>query len=207
MEILTAKDVIFNQNLHYPSIDIFENHTTFLQGPSGCGKSTLLKLFNATLSPDQGVISYKGHDISTLNTITLRQEVLLVSQSVYLFDTSISENFDEYYRYRNLPPLSNEEKKDFLHICSADFDLTSNCMNMSGGERQRIYLAICLSLMPKVFMLDEPTSALDYETATRVLENIKSFCQENKITLIVISHDAKLTQHYADHIITLEKKV
>lgn len=84
MEILTVKDVIFNQNLHYPSIDIFENHTTFLQGPSGCGKSTLLKLFNATLSPDQGVISYKGHDISTLNTyyITTRS---FVGESICLF--------------------------------------------------------------------------------------------------------------------------
>ena len=207
MEILTATNVFFNQNLYYPSIKIVENQTTFLQGPSGCGKSTLLKLFNATLSPDQGTITYKGHDISSLNTITLRQEVLLVSQAVYLFDTSINENFDEYYRYRNLAPLAQEQKKDFLHICSADFDLANHCINMSGGERQRIYLAICLSLLPKVLMLDEPTSALDHETAKCVLQNIKSFCKENEITLIVISHDSSLTNQYADHIITLEKKV
>jgi putative ABC transport system ATP-binding protein len=75
---------------------------------------------------------------------------------------------------------------------------------MSGGERQRISISICLSLRPKVLLLDEPTSALDDMTSNAVMSNLKTFCHENNITLIIISHNKALAQTYADNIITLE---
>lgn len=202
--ILESKNVTFKSIINYPEIKITEKKTTFLQGPSGCGKSTLFRLFNETLSPDCGEIFYNGNNLETIDTILLRQNVLLAGQSVYLFQGTILENFKQYYGYRGLTMPSEEDIQYFLSLCCSDFPLDATCDSMSGGERQRIYVAICLSFMPKVLMLDEPTSALDNLTSQRFFKSIKDFCNEKGITLLAISHDVSLAEKYADEIIYLE---
>ncbi|MEG1044647.1 MAG: ABC transporter ATP-binding protein [Oscillospiraceae bacterium] len=204
--VLSANNLKFDDIIDYPSIKIMRNKTTFIWGESGCGKTTLLKLFNATLSPSTGEISYNNRNTFDMDTVQLRKEITLVSQTVFLFDKTIEENFNEFYKYRDVKPLSKEDMKKYLCICCADFDLSAQCERMSGGERQRVFIAICLSFLPKVLMLDEPTSALDSETANRFFENTKLFCSKNEITLIVISHDKTLADKFADEKILLEKR-
>lgn len=207
MNILRASNVNFRSIIQYPEISIEEKKVTFLQGASGCGKSTLFKLFNATLSPDSGNVYYRDNNLEGIDTIMLRQEVLLAGQSVYLFKGSIEDNFKEYYSYRDLEIISKEKMRYYLSLCCIDYQLDTNCDTMSGGERQRVYISICLSLMPKVLMLDEPTSALDEKTGKTLLGNMKQFCLDNGITLLVISHDDSLAQQYADKIIYLKRQV
>ena len=77
------------------------------------------------------------------------------------------------------------------------------CNVMSGGERQRVFIAINLSYQPKVLMMDEPTSALDDKNADTLIKNIKSYCKANKISLIIVSHDKTIADRYADNIINL----
>lgn len=205
MNILRASHVTFKAGIQYPEIDIEAGLATFIQGVSGCGKSTLLKLFNGTVSPDQGQLFYRDMPLNTLDTVRLRQEVLLVGQVTFLFPGTIEDNFLEYYKYRELDPIPTERMEHYLSLCSLEFPLDSICDTMSGGERQRVYLAICLSLGPQVLMLDEPTSALDEKTAQHLIHHIKRFCKEEGITVVVVSHDAALTKQFADHIIILEK--
>ena len=189
--------------LSYPDIEIPETITTFICGESGSGKSTLLKLLNGVLSPSDGSIAYSGKGLEEYDPIHLRQEILLVSQSVFLFDKSIKENFDEYRAYRGLESLPDEQIKSYLNICSIDLPLDSLCHVLSGGERQRVFLAINLSLSPKVLMMDEPTSALDDKNANTLMDNVKAHCKASQITLIVVSHDKALAEAYADHVVTL----
>lgn len=201
--ILSTKNLTFNELITYKDIQIQKNKANFIVGKSGTGKSTLLRLFNGTLSPSSGNIFYAEKDINEIDTIALRQEVLLISQSVYLFDESIRENFKQFYEYRDLTPPSKEEMKYFLELCCVPFSLDSNCTIMSGGERQRVYIAIFLSLNPRVLMLDEPTSALDKHNSKNVMENILTYCKENEITVIVVSHDSSLTEMFAENIIEI----
>ncbi len=204
--ILTAQKVNFKNILYYPDIEINTGQCTFFSGKSGAGKSTLLKLFNGTLSPTEGTILYNGKSIEDMDTVALRREVLLVSQSLYLFDISISENFREYYAYRNLTMPEACEIQKYLSICCADFPLETLCSSMSGGERQRIYTAIYLSFMPRVLMLDEPTSALDRQTGFSFMENITSYCKKTGITLLIISHDTALTEQFAERKIIIMQR-
>lgn len=203
--ILSAENVVFQGRIHYPSIEIEQGKATFLQGPSGCGKSTLLHLFNATLPLTQGKIEYKQQDISQLDKIQLRREILLASQQLYLFPGTILENFQQYHQYRDstLPPTADLEH--YLNLCCVPFSLDHAIDKLSGGEKQRVFLAIALSLQPTILMLDEPTSALDEKTANQIMQNLKRACLPQS-TLIVISHDQALTQHYADQIIYLHKE-
>ena len=156
------------------------------------------------LSASSGSIYYQGKEIKDFDPIQLRREVLLVSQSVYLFDKSIRENFHEYYAYRELDKISDQEMRRYLDICVLPLALDSMCTVLSGGERQRVFLAINLSYQPKVLMLDEPTSALDDKTADILMGNIISHCRARGISLLVVSHDRAIANKYADSIINLE---
>lgn len=204
--VISARNLNFKGIIKYPDIDVERNKITFICGESGCGKSTLLKLFNASVSSDKGEVLYNKVSLEEADTVKLRKEVMLVSQSVFLFDGTIESNFQKYYEYRDMKLISIEEMRKYLSICCADFELQSKCETLSGGERQRVFIAVCLSLMPKVIMLDEPTSALDSETSFRFFSNIKGFCRDNEITIVTVSHDMKLAEKYADSIIKLERK-
>ena len=204
--ILSAHGVMFQALIQYPLIEIPQGETTFITGDSGSGKSTLFKLFNATVSPARGTILYQGKSIDTIDTVRLRREVLLVSQSVYLFDGTIRSNFEQFFKYREAALIDTPAITRFLHLCCADFALDTACETLSGGERQRVFLAIHLALLPTVLMLDEPTSALDESTAHRMLQQVKAYCQQNRITLLVISHDRQIVETFADRTVALERR-
>jgi len=205
--LFETKKLSFNQIIQYKDIQIKEGKVNFIVGKSGTGKSTLLKLFNGTLSPSNGTIFYNGNDISQMDTIELRKEVMLISQAVYLFDGRIEDNFKEFYRYRDMPAPSGEVMKEFLKLCCIPFSLDKDCTTMSGGEKQRVYIAIYLSFLPKVIMLDEPTSALDKENSNDVIENLIGFAKDKGITVIIVSHDPKITDKFAEEITVIERGV
>jgi putative ABC transport system ATP-binding protein len=204
VSLFSLNNVNFKDILHYPHLEIAEGVVTFVCGESGCGKSTLLKLLGGTVSADGGEVLYRGKSVESYNPVELRREVLLCGQAAYLFAGSVRDNFAEYYRYRDLPCLADNEINLFLEICAARFPLDAPCATMSGGECQRVFTAICLSFRPAVLLLDEPTSALDDETAAAVMAGICGYCQENGITLVVVSHNRALAERFAGRVIVLE---
>jgi putative ABC transport system ATP-binding protein len=192
--------------IHYEDIQILRNKVNFIVGNSGSGKSTLLRLFNQTLSQSSGNILFAGKDIEEMNTIDLRKNIMLISQSVFLFDTTIRENFKLFYEYRGLSILEDANMQEYLAMCNIFFPLDKDCTSMSGGERQRVYIAIFLSFLPKVLMLDEPTSALDKENSKIVISNITEYCQKKEMTAIIVSHDSMITETFAENLITIERR-
>lgn len=203
--LFEVKNLCYKNMITYGHFTIQKDKITFITGQSGAGKSTLLKLFNGVLTPSSGEIFYKGKNIDDIDTIQLRKSISLISQEVFLFDASIAENFKLFYEYRELPPLSNEKITEFLSLCCIPFPLDKDCTTMSGGERQRVYIAIFLSFLPEVIMLDEPTSALDQKISCNVMENIFSFCKNNSISVIAVSHDRELTEKFAEDQIVIER--
>ena len=206
MPIFRTENLRFLNMLSYKDIEIPRSGMTFIKGPSGAGKSSLLKLLNASASPSSGSIYYEGQKLESLDTVELRKEVILIGQSVYLFDESIEENFKLYYSYRDLPSPDEETMLYYLRLCEADFGLLKSCVSLSGGERQRVYIAICLSFLPKVLLLDEPTSALDLETARTLLKKLKEFGAEKQMTMIVVSHDDALAEEFSDHLVSITRE-
>lgn len=204
MPLFLLHNVSYKNIVAYPNIEIPTEQVTFICGKSGGGKSTLLKLLNGVLSCDSGILQYNGKNIGEYDPIGLRQEILLSGQSVYLFDTTIEGNFREYHAYRGLTVPSEQTMLACMAACTIALPLETECTTMSGGERQRVFIAVCLSFMPKVLLLDEPTSALDEQTAAMFFESILRFCRQHSMTPIVVSHQRTLAEQYGQHIIHLE---
>ena len=204
--VLSAQGVVFKNLIYYPEVCIEARRAVFIRGESGSGKSTLLRMLNGTVSPDEGEIKYNGVDIAGMDTIALRRDVLLAGQPVFLFDCTIGQNFKEFYEYRGMPAPDNDTMRKFLTLCRADFPIDTDCTRLSSGERQRVYLAVYISFMPKVLLLDEPTSALDAQNASALMSALKDFCKSEGITLVTVTHDAALAQRLADSLIELKAR-
>ncbi len=202
--MLKTKKLNYKNFILYDDIQIKKGKINFVIGESGCGKSTLLKLFNRTENFFAGEILYKDKPINLVDTISLRKEVKLISQTTFLFSGTIRENFALFYRYCEQNDLTEESMNFFLKQTEANFSLDTLCEQLSGGEKQRVYLAICLSMESETIMLDEPTSALDYDLSVKVLENIISYTKGTNKTIIIVSHDHALVEQFAENIIDLK---
>jgi len=202
--LFSLRDVAFGDVVLPPCVDIAAGQVTFICGKSGRGKSTLLKLLGGMVTADAGTVQYWDKDVEEYDPVLLRREVLLCLQATYLFEGTVADNFEQYYQYRELPAPGELAMRDYLDICAIDFPLDADCGALSGGERHRIYLAICLSLQPKALLLDEPTSALDDATAGEVLSKLTAHCRTNDIDLVIVSHNEAMTDRFADKVIRLD---
>jgi len=204
MDLFKTQALTFANFLGYPDICIPCGRVNFLVGESGSGKSSLLKLFNATVSPSSGDIHYKGRNIEAIDTLELRRNILLVSQDVYLFPGTVQENISQFYGHLRKAEPCTKTFKSLMSLCCLDLPLDYDTLQMSGGERQRLYLALMLSFQPDTILLDEPTSALDNTTAFTVFENMLTFFREKETNVVVISHSSEVTERFAENIISLE---
>ncbi len=201
--IIRAQGLCFMDKLYYPDFSILEGAVVLIKGPSGSGKSTLFKLLNQMYDHSAGTIWFRGIDMERIDTISLRRQIMLAGQQVWLFPGTIEENFRQFHAIHGTPVPDEAEMSECLHICSLDTDIHRTVDTMSGGERQRVFIAIAVSMNPKVLMLDEPTAALDAVNAETVMRRIKERCQERNLTLLVVSHDDRLMEGFADQIIQI----
>ncbi len=202
------ENVVFNKQIKYPTIHIPKQSVTFISGASGCGKSTLLKLLNKTLPFETGSIMVDSITLQNCESIALRKRVKLISQKPFLFKGSIEDNFQQYHTIcESKINITQQRMQYYLQLCLAPLDVTLSTSHLSGGEIQRIYIAICLSMSAEVLLLDEPTSALDFELAIRFMENIIAYAKQNQLTLVLISHDDRLIERYHEYHIHLKGEI
>lgn len=204
--LFQTESLIFGGFLHYGNLSFPTGKITFLTGESGSGKSTLFKILNGTLSPSAGKAYYRGQDIESLNAVTLRREVSLLPQEPFLFDGSVRNNFDAYYRYRKQTSPTDSQIKRLFEPLLLHFSPDAQTRTFSGGEKQRLFIAIFLSFHPRVLLLDEPTSALDYATGLSVLSAVTGFCRENGSELLVISHSPRMAEEFSQNTLHLKKE-
>ena len=180
-------------------------------GPNASGKSTMLKLLAGVLKPLSGRVQIDGSDASELDPRVRAQRVALVQQeSALLFPLRVWEYvLQGRYPYgRRLRFQSAQDcrmAENALLQVGAD-DLRDRWMEqLSGGEKQRVILARSLAQEPSLLLLDEPTQHLDIGGKVELLRRLRRLADENRFTVIVVTHELNLAAEFSDRIVLLQK--
>lgn len=177
---------------------------TCVVGPSGSGKTTLLRMLNRLNVPDEGVILYNTKDISKIDTIMLRRNVVMLGQTPVIYSDNIEDNLQIGLEFSKKLPASKSRMKEILERVELNKKLTDGCGNLSGGEKQRLCLARVMLMDADTYLLDEPSAALDKDTEQFIIDNFSKFVLENNKELIMITHSEQIAQKYNNSIVRIE---
>ncbi|MDP5275362.1 ABC transporter ATP-binding protein [Chengkuizengella axinellae] len=199
------KDVKVDPILNIKALHFEQRRITSIIGKSGSGKSTLLKLLNHLISYDNGIIQYNGQDISTMDPIQLRREVVMLSQTPSIYDGTVKDNLLIGLKFseKDTDSIHDQQLHDLLEKFDLHKKLDENADDLSGGEKQRLAFARIILMDPPVYLLDEPTSALDDETADEVMERFFQFIKSNQKTVIMVTHSLKVAEKFSDKIVDI----
>ena len=198
-----GSSVISSLNLHVEA-----GKTLALVGPSGGGKTTLCSLIPRFYDVTDGRILLDGIDLRDLTLDSLRRNIGIVSQTVFLFDGTIRENITYGAGEVSDEELIDAAKKANIHdfICTLkdgyDTEVGERGVRLSGGQRQRVAIARVFLKNPRLLILDEATSALDNATEMQIQSALTKLSHGR--TVIVVAHRLSTVKN-ADEIVVLDK--
>jgi ABC-type bacteriocin/lantibiotic exporter with double-glycine peptidase domain/CRP-like cAMP-binding protein len=187
------------------SLRIEKGTKVALVGPSGSGKSTLARLLLSLYAPTRGRILLDGHDLSTLDSASVRRQYGVVLQETALFDGTVADNLRLFHPNAPLEHVVQAARVAQIHddIVALprgyDTRISASGGPLSGGQRQRLALARAIVHRPPVMILDEATSALDAITEAA----IERYLSTRACTRVVIAHRLS-TVRDADTIFVLD---
>ncbi|WP_372794156.1 ABC transporter ATP-binding protein [Pontiella sp.] len=188
------------------SLDIPAGQTVALVGESGAGKSTLAALIPRFYEAAEGSISIDGINVLDLRQQFLREQIGIVQQSPFLFDTTIRDNILFGSRDASEEELIQAAQQanilDFILSLPEGFDspVGEHGVKLSGGQKQRISIARVFLKNPPILIFDEATSALDTESEQLIQDALERLCKDR--TTIIIAHRLSTVKH-ADTIFVL----
>jgi len=166
-----------------------------IQGPSGSGKTTLFNLLGLLDSPDEGEVILDGHPVAGLDEDRLadlrRDRLGFVFQTFSLVPVlTAAENVAYPMTLKGLTESAVRSRTlDLLERVGLGARAGSRPDLLSGGERQRVAIARALANEPQLVLADEPTANLDSETASGILDLMRSLNEEKRIAFVVATHD------------------
>ncbi|MDD6608088.1 MAG: ABC transporter ATP-binding protein [Subdoligranulum variabile] len=206
------KDVSFeypddhNQVLHHVNLTIRPGESLALVGPSGGGKTTLCNLIPRFYDVTGGRVLVDGRDVRTLSLQSLRRQIGVVQQDVYLFSGTIYENIvygrPDATRDEVIEAAKQAGAHDFIMATPHGYDtyVGERGVKLSGGQKQRISIARVFLKNPPILLLDEATSALDNESERLVQQSLARLAKGR--TVLTIAHRLS-TIRGADKIVVL----
>jgi tungstate transport system ATP-binding protein len=182
--------------LDIEKLSLTEGVLHVMMGPNGSGKSTLLGIIAGLQEADGGRVLY-GNVQRDFETV--RENITLVMQRSYLFNTTVYANIASGLKYRS---LVQAKLKDRVLKYAAMLDLKRflyrNVRTLSGGEKQRVAIARALALQPKLLLLDEATANLDPESIIIIEKVLKDYQKDFGTTIIFVTHNIFQAKRMAD---------
>lgn len=181
-----TREILKNINITIPKTGM-----TAIIGKSGCGKSTIVNLLLGSIQPNSGLITINNKQLNEYSRECYYSHIASISYNTYIFNETIRSNFllsnnsvtdEEIYE-----ALEKVNLKDFV-LTNGGLDkvISEDASNISGGQKQRLALAISLVANKDVYIFDEATSNIDIESEAIIMANIKELSKTKSV--VIISH-------------------
>lgn len=207
LEIKNLKKSFKNKDvLKGVSFSVNEGEIVCLLGNNGAGKTTIINCILKMMKPDQGIIEWNGKDIAKLkNRIYFSEVGALLETSINIYDYLTGmQNIEYFAGLMNLDKGCLEKASKYIKQFKLQSDIHKAAGNYSRGMQQKLALIIALMASPKLLLLDEPTLGLDIESKLAVIEILKTVVQEEKIAVILTTHQMEVVQKLSGKIILLK---
>lgn len=180
------RDVLKNVTMSFP-----ERGMTSIVGESGCGKSTVVNMLFGAFRPKSGAVTVGGKELERLSRESYYSHLAVVSYNTYIFNETVRANFMLANKNVTDDAIYDALKKVNLlgfirENGGLDKVITEDATNISGGQKQRLALAVNLVADKAIYVFDEATSNIDIESEAIIMANIKELSKSKSV--IVISH-------------------
>ena len=206
LEACYEKKTVF-QNLN---MTIAEGKITTIIGPNGCGKSTLLKAMGRILKQKHGTVFLQEQDMNTISTKEIAKKLAMLPQSPSAPGMLGVEELISYGRYphrKNTKTMTKDDQEIIewaMEVTKTKDFRNRSISSLSGGQRQKVWLAMALAQKTDIILLDEPTTYLDMAHQLDVLQTIQDLNRQHKCTIVMVLHDINHAARYSDVIIAMK---
>ncbi len=195
--------------LHHINLKFVPGKVTVLVGPNGCGKSTLLKTLIRLISHSVGEIEVQGRKIESYSTTELAQQIAYLPQSRNVPDITalrmVLHGRFPYLKYpRRYRPEDFQKAKEAMEWVGIGNLAEENVNKLSGGNQQKVYIALALAQDTPVILMDEPTTYLDISHQIKLMELVRKLAKQGKAVVLVL-HDLTMAFQVADFMAVLSE--
>lgn len=211
--MITGKNIVigYEKNIIINDLDIEikKGEIFTILGTNGCGKSTLLKAISKVILYKDGIITLENEIIYDINSKEFAKKLAFVSQNNEIPEDINVEDFIKYGRtpHKKWYEILNKEDREIVEwamkICKIEKFAKRKVMSLSGGERQKVWIAMVLAQKTSVLLLDEPTTYLDICHQYEIMELIRELNKKLGITIVMVLHDLNQASQYSDRVLVL----
>ena len=191
------------------SVHIHCGQLTALVGPNGAGKTTFIRALLSQV-PYRGVIEHQdahGKHFGAIRTGYVPQHFPFDKQMPLTVCDLMASAMSARPVWLGVSKQVRQRARETLAIARADSLIDRQLGRLSGGELQRVLLALGLYPLPDLLILDEPVSGVDQNGLSLFLDVVTELTRTHHLAILLVSHDWAVVQKYADHVILLDKKV
>jgi len=197
-----------NETLSDINITVRENTITALVGANGAGKSTLLSVMTNLLPAKNGQVMLDGVDVRKIKTSEIAKKVAFLKQTHHLSIRITVKDLVEYGRFPHcggrLKDIDKEKVAESIEYMNLE-DLVDKYLDeISGGQRQRAFIAMILAQDTPYIFLDEPLNNLDIKYSVEMMKIVDKLVSDLGKTVVVVLHDINFAAAYAGHIIAMK---
>lgn len=197
--------------LHDIHMEIPKGRIVSIIGPNGCGKSTLLKAMSRMISLKEGHVYVEERDIRSFGRKELARQIAVLPQihqapsDVTVEDLVQMGRFPYRALYRSFSADDARYVDKALYAVQMHTRKDELVQNLSGGEQQRVWLAVLLAQRSSILFLDEPTTYLDIQHQLRMMKLLGHINEKLGLTIVIVLHDMNQALQYTNYVIAMNE--